>query len=67
MEKEKFRHLQVKRDHEEHGVEQAGVNVTTNVFIIEGDVHPSTGTGQICSHIISVTYILLIIYLLFSL
>ena len=39
------KNLQVKRNHEKHGVEEAGVDVTADILIVEGDVHPSTGTG----------------------
>ena len=40
-----FRNLQVKRDHEDHRVEKAGVNVTSDILIVEGNVDPSTCTG----------------------
>jgi len=40
-----FRYLQVKRDHEDHRVEKAGVNVTSDILIVEGNVDPSTCTG----------------------
>ena len=39
------KNLQVKRNHEHHGVEEAGVDVTADILIVEGDVNPSTGTG----------------------
>jgi len=37
--------IQVKRDHEDHRVEKAGVNVTPDILIVEGNVDPSTCTG----------------------
>ena len=45
-------HLQIERHHEEHGVKEACVDVTADVLIVESDVNPSTGAGQIGTHLI---------------
>lgn len=42
--------LQVERDDEEDGETCGSVDVASNVFIIEGDVPPSTSSREIGSH-----------------